>query len=67
LWCPDLGWLCLRDLLAVNTAAAILDTAAILYVAERYAQNAEIAACVSSAHKREVMAHNKVTYLVVIE
>jgi hypothetical protein len=67
LWCPDLGWLCLRDLLAVNTAAAILDTAAILYVAERYAQNAEIAACVSSAHKREVMVHNKVTYLVVIE
>jgi hypothetical protein len=66
-----------RDLLAVNTAALILDTdgrmdrlgdtTAILHTAERYAQNAEIVACVSSAHKREVLFHKPVTYPVVIE
>jgi hypothetical protein len=47
--------------------ALILDATAILHAAERYAQNAEIAASASSAHKREVMVDNKVTYLMVID
>src|SRR5262249_20260692 len=40
---------------------------ATIHTAEYYARNAEIVACVSSAHKREVLAHWPVTYSVVIE
>ena len=35
--------------------------------AEHYAQNAKIVACVSSVHKREVLACSPVKYPVVIE
>jgi len=47
--------------------SSFADPTAIVYIVESYAQNAEIATCVSSAHKREVMVHNKLTYELMIE